>query len=245
MTKRYPKPTLQRNLLTLSCLLTALAAQAQRYSHATVWTRVQVTKKLGTHWELQGEYHLRRQNNFHHSRWQPFENPYLSGYRLQVSYRSGPWTVQFLPTYFFNYPLLGKDEDFNNPAGAEWRFVGYVEWAKTWKRFTLRLRPGYEYRLLERNDYRPTGRARFRVQGRLAFGDHLRWILGTEPMLNVGPNPAPLVFNQNQAYTGLDFDLISNTLGLEIGYYYLFRQRRTVVEFDDEHALNIQLKIRL
>lgn len=233
-----------RNSLLLS-LMAVGTAQAQRYSHATLWSRVTLNRRLNANWSVQGEYHWRRQNNFLISRWNPLGNPFLQAGRIIVSYQRKAWTFQLNPNYFHAHPLLGKAADFNNPAGSEWRLATYAEWAKIRKKFTLRLRGGYEYRFLERNDFKSTGRARFRIQGRYNVSDRVRWIVSDEPLVNVGPNAAPVFFSQNQAYTGFDFDLIQPWLGAEVGYLYVLRKRLNGVEFDNEHALGVQLKIRL
>ncbi|MCY7349857.1 MAG: DUF2490 domain-containing protein [Cytophagaceae bacterium] len=220
-------------------------AQAQRYNHATLWSRVTLNKRLNPNWSVQGEYHWRRQNNFHTSKWNLLENPFLQAGRIILSYQRKDWTFQLNPNFFYAHPLLGKEADFTNPAGREWRLAAYAEWARVRTKVTLRLRGGYEYRFLERNAFEPTGRARFRIQGRYNVSERVRWVLSTEPLVNVGPNPAPVFFSQNQAYTGLDFDLIQPWLGAEIGYLYVLRKRQSGIEFDNEHALGLQLKIRL
>lgn len=245
MTPPLPKRILPVNVYLVGWLLLALPARAQRYPHYTIWSRVQVQKRLSNRVDLLGEYHFRQQNDLHDQIQTPLDRPLVRAFRLVGSYRAGAWTFQFNPSFFRSHQLIGKEDDFATPPNPEWRLAAYVEWARTWQRFTLRVRPGYEYRFQERNDYVPTGRARFRVQGRYALTERTRWVLGTEPLLNVGPNPSPVLFSQNQAYTGLDFDLCKTWLGLEVGYLYVFRQRRTRVEFDDEHALNVQLKFRL
>ncbi len=227
----------------MACLLAGVA-RGQHYSHATLWTRLNVGKEFGSHWSVQGEVQWRRQNNYNQSRWNPLINPYFHAYRLLLSYRTGPWTFQLNPNYIQSYALLGKPADFNNPRGNEYRFAAYVEWARTRNRSTLRLRSGYEYRLLERRDYQPTGRFRFRVQGRHRLTERAAWVLGSEPLVNVGPNAASVFFNQNQAYTGLTYR-VSSHLNLEAGYFYVLRQRQSRVEFDNEHALNLAARIDL
>lgn len=244
MTNVYQNRTRRINFLLFGFLLLASVAYGQRYTHFTLWSRVQVKKEFNDRWDVFGEFHYRRQSNYHHGRYNLLDSPFLNAVRLVGSYHTGAWTFQLNPSFFYSHSLLGREEDFNVPAGGEWRFAAYAEWECAWNRLTLRLRPGYEYRLLERNGYVPTGRARFRVQGRYAVGERAEWVLSTEPMLNVGPNAVPVPFNQNQAYTGLDLDLL-DWLGLEVGYLYVFRQRRTVVEFDNEHALNVQVKIQM
>lgn len=244
MTNVYRNHALPAKHLLLGCLLLATSARGQHYRHFTLWSRVQVKKEFNDRWDLASEFHYRRQSNYRHGQYNFLDSPFLNAVRLIGSHHAGAWTFQLNPSFFYSHSLLGREEDFNVPAGGEWRLAAYAEWERTRQRFTLRVRPGYEYRLLERNDYAPTGRARLRVQGRCAVGERAEWVLSTEPMLNVGPNAVPVPFNQNQAYTGLDLDLL-DWLGLEVGYLYVFRQRRTVVEFDNEHALNVQLKIQL
>lgn len=247
MTPRWRKPS--RSLLFVVVCLLAGAVRGQSvprqyYNHATLWTRLVVSKTFTPHWSVQGEVHVRRQNNYLISRLNPLTNPYFNGYRLLLSYRKGPWTFQLNPNYFKSYQLLGKKADFSSPRGQEFRFAAYAEWARTWNRSTLRVRSGYEYRLLERLAYQPTARFRLRVQGRQQLSDRSAWILGTEPLLNVGPNAAPTWFNQNQAYTGFTYRLTSH-LSTEAGYLYVFRQRQSRVEYDNEHALNLVLRMDL
>jgi hypothetical protein len=231
--------------ILLGFLLLTTAARAQCYTHYTFWSRVQVQKRFSPRFDLVAEFQYRQQNDLHLRVQTPFDRPFARIYRLVGSYRRGPWSFQINPSYFYNYQLLGKEQDYKTPANPEWRMAVYAEWSRTWGRFNLRLRPGYEYRLQQRDDYAPTGRARFRVQSRLTLGQHLRGIVSEELLLNVAPNAGPVLFNQNQAYAGLDFDLYKTWLGLEVGYLNVYRQRRTRVEFDDEHALNVQVKIRL
>ncbi len=245
MTSSYRNRIHPANLLFVSCLLLGSAAYGQQYQHYTVWSRIQVQKRFTKRFELTGEYHYRQQNDFHDAVQTPLDRPLTRAFRLIGNYRKGAWSFQLNPSYFLSYQLIGKEEDYTVPTNAEWRFAAYTEWARTWKRFTFRVRPGYEYRFQERNNYAPTGRARLRVQGRFALGKRVRWLVADELLLNVGPNAAPLLFNQNQASMSLDFDLYEKWLGLEVGYMNIYRQRRTRVEFDDEHALGVQLKIRL
>lgn len=233
------------NAALVACLLLAASAHAQTYRHYTVWSRIQVQKRFSKRFELTGEYHYRQQNDFQDAIQTPIDRPLTRAVRLVGTYRRGAWAFMLNPSYFLSHQLVGKEADYTVPSNAEWRLAAYAEWARTWGRFTFRVRPGYEYRLLERNGYAPTGRARLRVQGRYTLGKRVRWLVADEPLLNVGPNAVPVLFNQNQASTSLDFDLCQNWLGLEVGYMNIFRQRRTRVEFDNEHALNVQLKIRL
>lgn len=230
-------------MLVAACLLAGTAC-GQHYPHTTLWTRVVLSKTLTPRWSVQGEAHWRRQSDYRVSSLNPLPQPYFHGYRLLLNYRRGPWTFQLNPNYFKIYPLLGKKSDFSVPGGQDFRLSAYAEWARTRRRSTLRIRSGYEYRFLERLAYQPTGRFRLRVQGRRQLTDRTAWVLSTEPLLNVGPNAAPNRFNQNQAYTGLTYRLNAH-LSAEAGYLNVFRQRQTRVEFDEEHALSVTMRLDL
>lgn len=227
----------------LSSIVNRSIAQDQ-YRHFTLWSRLVVSKPINQRWSASAEMLYRQQNDYHGSRGNLLARPLLRAGRVLVSYRRGNWTFTANPNFFYSYQLLGKEDDYEVPPGGEWRLAGFVENAHPLKKWTLRNRFGYEYRMLERNDWQATGRLRYRLQGRYAFRPTLTGILSHELLFNVGPNQSGPFYNQNQLLTSLNWRM-SERVGVEAGYLYLYRKRRNGIEYDHEHAINLALTLFL
>lgn len=220
------------------------SASAQQYRHFTLWSRLVFNKPLNQRWGIVAEVLYRQQNNYHETKANPLVSPLLRAGRVLVNYRRGNWTFTANPNFFYSYQLLGKEDDYEVPPGSEWRMAGFVENAHPLKKWTIRNRFGYEYRMLERNDWQATGRLRYRLQGRYSFSETVTGILSHELLFNVGPNKTAPFYNQNQALAGLNWR-VSKHIGAEMGYLYLLRKRRNGFEYDHEHAINVALTLFL
>lgn len=249
MTKLYRTLQNPRNLLTTTLLLVAVSARAQHYPHVTLWTRLGLVKRWSPRWETALDLNYRRQSDPHVSALVPVSAPLLTGTRLWVNYRpSERLVLQVNPlTYFASNQLLGREEDYQVGQNREWRLAVGAEFSqRLGPRWLLRERVQDELRFLRSNQDRPISRARFRVMARYDLAPKWGLNLFDELFLHVPPqrNHEPVGLSQN--WLGVLFvHALTPRLNLEIGYTYVLTRRRSLIEFDDQHALNLGLQWRL
>ncbi len=231
--------------LLSSCVLIisflSFPATAQHYQHTSLWLRLNANVDLSRRWLLTGDLLYRRQNDFHESQLNFLSRPYLnpSG-RVGLTYRTPHWAITAFPFVWFNsFPALGKASDFERPAVQELRPSLYAEWSQNLsKSLSVRLRGGYEYRYFQNDP--TTGRVRFRAMLRCVFSPRLYGYVWQEIITAAPPNrdlnPQPIDINRVNLMLGRQF---SKHYALEAGYQFTHRQRRTLTEFDEEHALTI------
>ena len=232
-----------RVLLSFVLIINFIPRQttAQHYQHTSLWLRLNANVDLSKRWMLTGDVLYRRQNDFQESSLNFLSRPYLnpSG-RVGITYRTPHWAVTAFPLVWFDsYPSLSKATDFDRPVVQELRPSLYAEWSQNLsKSWSVRLRGGYEYRYFL-ND--PTaGRIRFRAMVRYAFSPRLYGYIWEEVMTAAPPrvslNPQPIDINRVNLMVGRNF---SKHYALEAGYQFTHRQRRSLIEFDEEHALTM------
>jgi hypothetical protein len=226
--------------LPLICSL-SVPAVGQHYQHTALWLRLNANVDLSKRWLLTGDVYYRRQNDFHESSLNFLSRPYLNPCgRVGITYRTPHWAITAFPFVWFNsFPALGKDPDFERPMVQELRPSLYAEWSQNLsKSWSVRLRGGYEYRYFLNDP--TTARIRFRAYLRYAFSPRLYGYVWQEVMTAAPPNadlnPQPIDINRVNLMIGRNF---SKHYALEAGYQFTHRQRRTLIEFDEEHALTI------
>lgn len=231
----------------LLCLAVSFLSQAQHYEHLTLWTRFSVQKKITSKFDIAAEYIWRRQSDFRSDKSNPMAMPLATGYRLNFIYRAKNWNYSLMNWLVRNNALYAKMSDFNRPDRWEIRPSFFAEWNHPLsKKWSLRLRGGYEYRFFKRDDDTwgdEQGRIRFRIQGRYNFNAKNMLLVHNEILYNFPPNVPANTFSQNQSYLGLQHNFTPH-LSSEIGYIYNYRQRASLVEFDEENILQANLYIR-
>ncbi|MDI9861366.1 DUF2490 domain-containing protein [Flectobacillus roseus] len=223
-------------------------AQAQNYNHFTVWTRLALQKNIYKNFEVNVEYHFRRQNDYRENSLNPTALPLLEAYRLGLVHREQHLVVSLFPSFFHSYQLYAKASDFNKKDRWEFRPFLMAEWIHSLSpKWTLRLRGGYEYRLFKNDDNtwnESQGRARLRGQIRYIFSPKNNLFLSEELLQNVPPNVPANSFSQNQLYLGYSHNF-SPHFTLETGYMWNHRQRSSLIEFDEEHSIQTHFIVRL
>lgn len=219
-------------------------SHAQDYQHFTSWNRIGVAKVFNPNWELWVEGFLRQQSNFHVDKNNPFTSPLMRAGRIFVFYKKNHTVLGISPMmYIHSHQLLGKEADFSVKSNQEYRSNVFVEQWKDFGKINLRLRLSYELRYLQNLNYVPIGRFRPRLTAKYPITKKL-WVIAYEDlMLNTVPNTQASVFNINQAYLGFNRRLSKN-IDVEIGYFNNFRKRNSLVEFDNENALNLMLQVK-
>ncbi|MGX7688644.1 DUF2490 domain-containing protein [Flectobacillus sp. BAB-3569] len=223
-------------------------AQAQNYNHFAVWTRLALQKNIYKNFEVNVEYHFRRQNDYRDTPANPFALPLLEAYRLGIVHRGQNITVSLFNSFFHSYPLYAKTSDFNRKDRWEFRPFLMTEWIHSLSpKWLVRLRGGYEYRLFKNDDNEwneSQGRARLRGQIRYIFNPKNNLFLSEELLQNVPPNVPANSFSQNQLYLGYSHNF-SPHFTLETGYMWNHRQRSSLIEFDEEHSIQTHFIVRL
>ena len=69
--------------LCIMLFFSSIAGYAQTYNHTSVWSRFLISKQVGK-FILTGDDAYRRQNNFHYSKLNFLQNPFLDAQRLTV-----------------------------------------------------------------------------------------------------------------------------------------------------------------
>ncbi len=235
-------------LLSFSLIISFLAipATAQHYQHTALWLRLNANIDLSKRWILTGDVYYRRQNDFHESQFNFLSRPSLnpSG-RVGLTYRVPHWAFTAFPLVWFNsYPTLGKESDFERPPVRELRPSLYAEWNHNLsKSLSVRVRGGYEYRGFLLNP--AVGRVRFRAGLRYDFSPRVYSSFWQEIMTAVPPrastNPQAIEINRANLMIGRN---LGRQFALEAGYQFTHRQRRTLIESDEEHALLITAIMR-
>ncbi|GAB2636180.1 hypothetical protein GCM10027035_32280 [Emticicia sediminis] len=218
---------------------TSISGRTQTYNHTSVWSRFLLSKQFGK-FIVSGDAAYRRQNNFHHSKFNFLQNPFLDAQRLTVGYRSKDWLFSFAASRWHAYQILGKEADFERLPTVEWRFTPGIEYFRKINKGTLQWRTQYEYRTFTD---RTAGRFRQRFQYRLPVSPTNNLVFLQEFLFGSPPNSTKK-YEQNQL--GVTFNHnFTDKLESEIGYRYIFRRRRTSDEIDNENALVIGLMLRL
>ncbi len=211
----------------------------QSYNHATVWSRLLLSKQVGK-WTFTGDVAFRGQNNYHHSKYNFLDTPLLDAQRFTVGYRYKKVQFSFATSRWHAHQLLGKEADFEKIPTVEWRFTPTIEVFQKIKKSTLQFRTQYEYRSFVD---RTAGRFRERIQFRLPLSKTNDLVFLQEFLFGIPPNPTKK-FDQNQ--TGVTFNhFFTKQLESEIGYRYIYRKRRNSTEIDNENALVVGLMLRL
>lgn len=223
-------------LFALFCFPTV----GQHYVHSTIWLRLAPSWEINEHWSLTSDFWYRRQNDLHNGLHNPVAAPLLSpSGRVGLAYRTEHWAFTLYPVCVFrSHPALGKEADYTRPRTQEFRPHLLVEWSQDLPRqFSVRVRGGYEYRLFP--GVPATGRGRFRVLLRRELSDQTYLSLWNETLIPVPPNIAVRqLYETNRTNFAIGRSLTEH-LTLEAGYQFSYRQRRTLVEFDEEHAITV------
>ncbi len=217
----------------------AFSSNAQTYNHATVWSRLLLSKQVDK-WIFTGDIAYRRQNDFRYSKWNFLDKPLLDAQRLAVGYRSKDWLFSFAVSRWHSYQILGNQADLERTPTIELRFTPGIEYFKNIGKGSFQWRTQYEYRTFTD---RTAGRFRQRFQYRLPVSQTNNLVFLEEFLLGSPPNSTKK-YEQNQL--GVTFNHnFTDKLESEIGYRYIFRRRRTSDEIDNENALVIGLMLRL
>jgi len=217
----------------------SISGHTQTYDHTSVWSRLLLSKQVGK-FILIGDIAYRRQNNFHYSKFNFLQNPFLDAQRLAVGYRQNKWLFSFAASRWHAYQVLGKEADFERLPTVEWRFSPGIEYFQKINKGTLQWRTQYEYRYFVD---RTAGRFRQRLQFRQPLSKTNSLVFLEEFLLGSPPNSTHK-YEQNQL--GITFNHnFTDKLESEIGYRYIFRRRRISDEIDNENALVIGLMLRL
>jgi hypothetical protein len=220
-------------------LFCSLSAAAQSYTHATLWSRLQVSKQFNPKWSSSIEYQHRRQNNYFQSKFNPLPEPLLNMQRIIVNYRPKNWQYSLQLSHFRAHQLLGKEADFGRPVNSEIRIVPSVEYFYEHKIGQFQWRTQYEYRVFPD---RITGRFRTRFLERFTLNESNDLVTSIEPLFSFPPNRNPKLLEQVQIAI-LHQHAFNEHLRSEFGYRYLYRQRRTTPEIDHENAIVVGLLI--
>jgi len=229
-------------------LFLGFSARAQTYRHTAVWLRMAASYTISKQWGVVGDLYYRRQSHPDHGLSKPLDSPLLWAGRLGISYRTTHWQYSFLPLVFYHsYPALGNAADLKRAPVPEWRPSVFAEWTLDLPSTSvLRLRAGYEYRLFTMPGIADLGRLRFRAAWRKGLGRDAYGQLSNETLLYAPPNtPASgHLFDQNRTNVAAGY-VLSNISTVEVGYQFTHRERRSIVEFDDEHALTVTLYLKV
>lgn len=232
------------SLLWLLFSGTLTTVNAQTYPHTALWLRMAPSYAVNDQWTFHADLLYRRQSSVVHGLLNPFDSPLLMAGRLGLLFRKKCWTYALFPmVYFHSYPALGKPADLERPPVPEWRPYVQAEWAAPLPHLsTLRLRAIYEYRLYPNPELPNVGRFRARVAYRRGLGLRTYTQLWNETLLGAPPNLPTNghLFEINRTNLSVGY-VVSNISTLEIGYQLTHRQRRSLIEFDDEHALTATL----
>lgn len=224
-------------------LLLAHMSPAQHYCHWTLWTRLQVNHAFSEKWDVQAEYHYRRQDNFSVENRDFTNNKNLDALRLYAYYRNKNFVFGISPLmYIHSHQLLGKPSDFDVPPNREVRLATFLEDGLDAGKLKLLGRMSYELRLLKNRADIPISRYRPRVGFRYLLAKTTTLIGYNDLALQHIPD-APS-FNFNQLYLALNHR-INKQVNAEVGYFNIHRQRRNAVEFDEENVLSATLIVRL
>lgn len=212
---------------------------AQSYSHASVWSRLFLSKQVGK-FLYSGDIAYRRQNDYNISKFGILEKPLLDAQRLTVAYRPKNWQFSLAVSRWHSYQILGKEADFQKPPTVEWRFTPGIEYFQKINKGLFQWRTQYEYRTFID---RKVGRFRQRFQYRQPIFAKNDLVFVQEFLFGISPNSSKK-FEQNQ--TGVTFNhAFTEHLEVEIGYRYIYRKRRGTPEIDNENALVLGLMLRL
>lgn len=215
------------------------SSDAQTYNHATVWSRLLLSKQVEK-WIFTGDIAYRRQNDFRQSKFNFLDTHLLDAQRLTLGYRTKDWLFSFGASRWHASQILGKDADLERKPTVEWRFVPSIEYFKKINKGTFQWRTQYEYRSFTD---RTAGRFRQRFQFRQPISKSNDLIFLQEFLFASPPNSTKK-YEQNQI--GITFNhFFTKQLESEIGYRYIYRKRRTTDEIDNENALVVGLMLRL
>ncbi|GAA4468314.1 hypothetical protein GCM10023189_53420 [Nibrella saemangeumensis] len=209
-----------------------------------MWLRVAPSWTVNEHIVVSGDLHYRRQSVPGHL-FNPVYAPLTNAGRLGLTYRTGNWSLQANPLMWFqSYPALGTMADFNRSVNKEFRMSALLEWNHPISQHTdLRIRGGYEYRMFTNGT--TAGRTRFRVLTRHELSEKSYFYVWNETLLAGPPNWNRLrVFEINRTALNLGYN-ISEHVSCEGGYQFSHRRRKSLVEFDEEHALLITVFLRI
>lgn len=219
-------------------------AKAQHYPHTAVWMRLAPSWTINDHFVISGDLHYRRQSE-PDQLLNPFAAPLTNAGRLGLTCRAGNWSLQLNPlTWFKSYPSLGTTADFSRPVNKEYRLSALLEYNLPVSPQTdVRVRGGYEYRMFA-NGTR-TGRSRFRVMTRHELTEKCYFYVWNETLLSCPPNSSRFSsFEINRSALNVGYN-VTEHVSCEAGYQFSHRRRKSLVEYDEEHALLLTLFLRI
>ncbi|GAA4407729.1 hypothetical protein GCM10023187_28720 [Nibrella viscosa] len=217
---------------------------AQHYSHTAIWLRLAPSWTISKSVLISGDFHYRRQSDPDHLL-NPVYAPLTKAGRLGLTYRYGSWSLQLNPLmYFQSYPALGTTADFSRPVNKEFRMSALLEWnLPVSRQMDVRLRGGYEYRLFANGT--TAGRMRFRLMTRHQLSELYYFYVWNETLLAGPPNWNRFhPFEINRTALNLGYT-ISEHVSCEGGYQFSHRRRKSLIEFDEEHALLLTVFLRI
>lgn len=214
-------------------LFLSLLVKAQKYTHTTLWTRVQISKQINPKWSASIEYQHRRQSNYFLSKLNPLPEPLLNMQRINLNYQPKNWLYSIQIAHFRSHQLLGKEADFDRPVNSEFRFTPTVEYFHQQKFGQFQWRTQYEFR---RFPDRTNGRFRTRFLERFTLNKTNELLASIESLFGFPPNRNPKLLEQIQ-FAIIHQHEFNKYLRSEFGYRYLYRQRRNTPEIDHENAI--------
>lgn len=231
-------------LVIITLLVTPIQVEAQHYQHTAVWMRLSPSWEINEHFLISGDLHYRRQSAPDHLL-NPLYAPLTYAGRLGLTYRAGNWSLQLNPLMRFQtYPALGTPADFSRPVSNEFRMSALLEYSLLLSPKTdVRIRGGYEYRSFANGTL--AGRSRFRLYTRHEPTEKYYFYVWNETLLSAPPNLNRLSsFEINRTAVNLGYNL-SEHVSCEAGYQFSHRRRKSLVEFDEEHALLLAVFLRI
>jgi hypothetical protein len=224
----------------------------QNYNHQTFRPSFQLQKQINEKLDIGIEYQNRRQSGTGASAMNIFRHAYQESYRLWLITQFEKDSKQdrkaeFLISpfaYFIKWPLRGKPEDLDELVRREIRFTAMGEVFQYFSAFRIQNRTGYEYRILwNKNTSNILGRVRHRIQAQIKLAGNFRLNLNNEIFIAVPPNANKQQFQENR--TGCLVVYRKSFIRIESGYMFLYNQRNTLIEVDQEHGFILNLSIYL
>ncbi len=219
---------------------------AQTYTHHTLRSNFGVQKELFTDSYVLLEYQHRRQDNPNTSPYNIFNNHYQQSIRVWFRYDyEDKLELMVSPfAYFRNWKFLTRDDDLPEIDRDELRFAVQTEFFQRIGKFRAQSRNAYEYRIFyEDNQVDYEGRFRSRQQVQYRIKEPLRINFHNEIFINTLPGSPATYFNQNRTVASMVHH--TDWYRLEIGYIFIFRQRESLVEYDEEHGLVVGFVLKI
>ncbi len=241
----YSAPVFKTFICCSLLICLPMLAQAQHYQHTTFWAKLTVTHPLSKNWDFQFEYLHRSQNNFRESLWNPFTHAALEEPRIWFNFKQKHYTIFLNPiTFFYSYPTLGKEADFNAKPNQIWQTVVALELNQNIKKWTIKERIVYEGRWLQSLDYTLIGRVRFRGLVQYQLNEKTKFQIYDDVFFNAPPHKLKNNFDQNWTSFGIS-QKINRKIALDMAYMRNHKVRANQTEFDEENGFSLALNIKL